>query len=674
MPPSRSGLAQQRANLSLLVGVAALGCLLGAALVFAEFRGEPQPTNWWAFGVTSLLLVLCELSPRMWIRIEGGTTLTPLPSFAYALLLLGSPAGALGATLVGSLVYGWTGETRWWARLLHFGRTLVVVSAAGLVLFAMRARGSVTQFDRIPWKWSVSIILVGLTILVLDTVVSQVAIAVRRGVGFVPLLRRGLTMRFTAVGSLLSLAPIWVIGINSGFVLLPLLTVTTVLVFASTRRALERAHEARHDPLTGLANRRSLALEIEDACDGVGSPARGALLLLDLDGFKDVNDRLGHDVGDAVLVAFAERLTESLPTNAYAARLGGDEFGVLITWLRADPRIDEVIAGLHAQLEEPLAIQGFPLAVGVSIGVARIPEDGRTGERLLQAADVAMYRSKRQGTSVEVFHEDVQAAQVGTLGLLSDLGAAIRDNELRVDYQPQLSMVDGRVVTVEALVRWQHPVHGTIPPNDFIGLAEQTELIGPITDIVLRMATNGLLLLGEDDVRLSVNASVRNLQDPDFAASTLAVLREVGFPAERLELEVTERALVTRPERTSATVNTLRQAGVHITVDGFGTGYASYQTLRALSVDRVKIDREFILRLLQDDDDRVIVASVVALAHALGLEAVAEGVEANETWDVLAAMGCDAAQGYGIAMPMSLTALRSWMSQWHRAARAISES
>lgn len=654
-----------------LIGAFLLACALSTALIASE-QAEPQrPVNWTLFGVIVVLSVVCERSPRTWITLGVGNTVTLLPAFAYVLVLLGSPVSALAAAMIGSLTHSAACDQPWWTRLFNLTRTMLSVATAGLVLFSLQVRGSVTQFDRIPWRWSLAIVLTGVAILLLEAVVTEIALSMRRRVSFIPPLRRGLALRLTAVGSLMSLAPIWVIGLGSGVVLAPLLGITTILVFASTRRSLERAHEAHHDPLTGLGNRRSFSEHLADACGGVGAPAAGVLLLMDLDGFKEVNDRLGHDVGDAVLVAFADRLESCIPPNAVAARLGGDEFAALLTWSKRRGDVDRIVHDLHAQLCEPLVVGGFTVSVGVSIGVARLPDDGRSADVLLRAADIAMYRSKRLGTSVERYHADSGAMQTGRLGMLTDLAGAVRNNELRVDYQPQLSMADGRIVAVEALVRWQHPEHGTIAPDDFIGLAEQTDLIGPITDMVLRMATGGLLLAGEDGVRLAVNVSVRNLQDPSFAQNTLAVLADIGFPARQLELEVTERALVTNPERSRATISELRDAGVRITVDGFGTGYASYQTLRTLCVDRVKIDRDFVLQVLHDSHDRAIVQSVVSLAHALGLEVIAEGVEAKETWDLLADMGCDAAQGFGIAMPMPLASLRSWMTQWDPAAAQL---
>ncbi len=654
------------ANGARLVATVGLGVALLVALILAEASRGDMPVQWPMFVTVAILVVICERWPATWISLGQDAEITMLPTFAYALLLVGSPVKALAVALIGSLVHTATKQDAWWARLFHLARILISVASAGLVLMAMGVRGSVVAPENLPWRWSLGIVLAGITILVLDTVVIEIARAVRRNVSFVGPLRRTLLLRATAVGALLSLSPIWVIGLKEQFVLAPLLAITTVLVFVSTGRAHQRAHEADHDPLTGLANRRSFNDQLIDTCMAPGNATTGALLVMDLDGFKNVNDRLGHDAGDDVLVAFAERLRARVPENAVTSRLGGDEFAVFLTWRRGTGDIDTVVADLHARLAEPLTVQGFPLSVGVSIGVARYPIDGRTAEELFHAADIAMYRSKRLGTDVELYHSVTDSIQTGRLGLLSDLGTAVLNDEMRVNFQPQLCMRTGDIVAVEALVRWQHPEYGTIAPNDFIGLAEQTDLIGPITESVLRLATNGLLMTGYEDVRLAVNSSVRNLQDPNFSASTLAILRTTGFAPERLELEVTERALITDADRSRSTIAELRAAGVRITVDGFGTGYASYQTLRDLQVDRVKIDRDFILRILHDDADLAIVESVISLAHTLGLEVIAEGIESGETWDVLERLGCDAAQGFGIAMPMSVTSLWSWFREYDR--------
>jgi diguanylate cyclase (GGDEF)-like protein len=385
---------------------------------------------------------------------------------------------------------------------------------------------------------------------------------------------------------------------------------------------------------------------------------------MDLNGFKDINDRLGHQLGDDLLIAFAERLDAERPDGAAAARLGGDEFALLVRHHRDDPAA--MVADLHARLTQPLRLHGFPVTAGVSIGVARAPDDGVTSRELIRAADVAMYKAKRTRAPLAMYESCATAPQHGRTNLLPELSDALDQHRLHINYQPQLNMSDGSVDTLEALVRWDHPVHGFIPPDEFIGLAEQTDLITPITDLVLRSATQGLMA-GQLTTRLAVNVSPRSLEDPRFTDRLFAILAETSFPADQLELEITERALARNPERTRYTVAKLRDFGVRIAIDDFGVGYSSYQTLRMLDVDRVKIDREFVQGLLTTPRDQVIVASLIELAHDLGLDVVGEGVEGDRVWAALASLGCDVAQGYGIAVPMTYIEMRDWLTQWNAA-------
>ena len=494
--------------------------------------------------------------------------------------------------------------------------------------------------------------LAGVSIVVLNAFTAALWLSARRRSSFVALLRHGLASRVTAEGALLSLAPVWVIALDLNPVLLPLLAITTILVLRSTRHAFERAHEARHDQLTGLLNRRAFIAAIDDSLES--RPRRTVVMLMDLNGFKDVNDRLGHQMGDALLVAFAVR-----PDNSSAARLGGDEFAVLV------PNHDGDLAGLagrlHAALVEPLSLQGFPVTAGVSIGVAQAPHDGIASSSLIRAADVAMYKAKRTRAAFCLHADCVDLPQHGRANLLGELSQALDRNELHVNFQPQLRSGDSTVDGVEALVRWDHPEYGRIPPDEFIGLAEQTDLIRPITDMVLRSATQGLMA-GGLRTRLAVNVAPRSLEDPMFTDRLFEILDETGFPASQLELEITERALARNAERTRYAVGKLRSHGVRISIDDFGVGYSSYQTLRMLDVDRVKIDREFVQGVLTSDRDRKIVASLIGLAHDLDLDVVAEGVESQMVWQALRDLDCDVVQGYGIAVPMTYIELRQWLS------------
>jgi diguanylate cyclase (GGDEF)-like protein len=650
---------------SYLIVVA--GLAMAAAVIWSETHVARPPVDGAVFAMMSLFLVLGEVVPRCWIRTGMARPVTPLWLFTFGLLLLGSPAAAMGMALAAATLHGLVQRDPLGAIVLRLAGVAMSLGTAAMLLVSSGSSGTVREVGTVSWRWVIEAGVAGVVIVLSNTFVTAVDEAARSRTPLTTTLRRGVGARITAEGALLSLAPIWVVGIDFSLALLPLLGMTTILVFRSTRQALERAYEARHDALTGLANRRAFREQVTDAFAGnIGATRTGVVLLMDLDGFKEINDQLGHELGDSLLVAFAERLRSSLASTAVAARLGGDEFAVLLPLDRGttDDLVTSVTS-LHAALVRPLEITAFPVTVGVSIGIAVAPQHGRSASELLRAADVAMYRAKRRGTSVEHYDDCVQSPKRGRLALLGELGRALSDHEFQVHFQPQLRMDTGHVDTLEALIRWQHPEHGLIPPADFIGLAEQTDLIGPITETVLKMSTYGLLLAGVNDVRLAVNVSARSLQDRHFASLLFSALAETGFPPHRLEIEVTERALISHPERSSYSIERLREAGVSIAIDDFGTGYSSFETLRQLDVDRVKIDGVFVRGALHHGRDRVIVETVVDLAHRLGLEVVAEGVESTEIWEVIRGLRCDVAQGYGIARPMPFPELRGWLTRWN---------
>lgn len=634
------------------------------ALVWTDVNSAPTPTNWPVFGALAVMLLACSRLPSTWIRFGAFGVVTPLWMFSYALLLLGTPSAGVAVAVVGSTVQAMSHVESIGSIINRVAGTAFSLSSAAMVLTALGAHGSVTGFEQLPLDWSVAIMACGITILTLNAITASIMLAVRRRSSFVSLFQHGIGVRVTAEGAMLSLAPLWVIGVDFSPMLFPLLLIATMLVFRSTRQALEQSHEAHHDALTGMSNRRAFFAQLDEVLLAATPNDASHVLIMDLNGFKDINDRLGHQLGDALLVAFADQLERSLPSGAVAARLGGDEFAVLIVTTGDHSSILETVSDMRHDLSHPLLVEGFPVTVGVSIGVATSPADGRTSRDLVRAADIAMYRAKRTGTAIETYDNCVQGPQRGRLNLLGDLNDAVARDDLYLHFQPQLRLSDGSVETIEALIRWEHPDHGLIPPGEFVGLAEQTDLIGPITEMVLREATYSLLEAHAPDVKLAVNISARSLQDQHFAPMVFSILAETGFPASRLELEVTERDLVANTERTIYTISQLRMQGIRIAIDDFGVGYSSFQTLRLLDVDRVKIDRDFVSEILTQPRDRLIVASVINLAHELGLDVVAEGVESAAVWNALGTMDCDVAQGFGLAVPMPITELRSWLTQW----------
>ena len=437
--------------------VASLGAALTWLLIWTELRYGPVSVNWTVFSVIAALMLGCELLPATWIRYGALTTVTPLWMFAFGLMLLGSPAAAVSVALVGATLNAIGNSTNTTTVVTHVGSAAVSLSTAGLMLMAMDVHGSITVFDTVPWRWGLAIVLTGMSIVAANGILAAIELSLRRRVSFVSLLRRGVAARVTAEGALLSMAPLWVIGVDFSVVLIPLLGITTLLVFSSTRQALHRSHDANHDPLTGLLNRRSFLEQVGDAMSDPRAATRATMLVMDLNGFKDINDELGHQIGDTLLIAFGERLEHAVPPDAIACRLGGDEFAVLLVEGTGEGVVDTIVARLHARLTAPLDIEGFPVSVGVSIGVASAPADGRTTSDLLRAADVAMYRAKRTGAVDDRYENCVRAPQRGRLNLLGDLGAALRHHQLHINFQPQLRISDGSVDTVEALIRWTAP-------------------------------------------------------------------------------------------------------------------------------------------------------------------------------------------------------------------------
>jgi diguanylate cyclase (GGDEF)-like protein len=442
------------------------------------------------------------------------------------------------------------------------------------------------------------------------------------------------------------------------------------LIAWSTTRSLRRyadqqEYEALHDGLTGLPNREEFRNRAADALaagrrDGSG----GAVVLVDLNRFKEVNDTLGHHAGDELLQVVARRLLPGLRSGDTLARLGGDEFALIMPGMHATdvlPRMNQ----LREELTREAVIEGVPLNVEASFGVALYPEHGADVEELLQRADAAMYQSKRGATDVVLYDGGGLANRTQWLVVQAELRHALQRDELFLVYQPKVDLADGAINGVEALVRWQHPERGLLPPSEFLPAAELSGVIEPLTAWVLRraMTDQAQWLADSRPWVVSVNISARNLETPGFAELVAGLLAEHGLPPELMLLEVTETALAGDAETAAQAVRDLAARGIGISVDDFGMGYTSLSQLRGMPIAEIKIDRAFVSDLLTDAESRAIVRSVIELAHGLGSKVTAEGVETSDVADWLASAGCDKAQGYLYSRPVAWPTIEQPNSQ-----------
>jgi diguanylate cyclase (GGDEF)-like protein len=444
------------------------------------------------------------------------------------------------------------------------------------------------------------------------------------------------------------------------------------------RQAAQNEHLALHDPLTDLPNRSLFRDRIDQAVrtarrDGT----RLAVLIIDLDRFKEINDTLGHHTGDLLLQQVGPRLQGTLRDSDSVARLGGDEFGVLVPSLTEVSDAWKVADKIRTSMEEPFTAKDMTLEVEASIGFALYPDHAGDVDELLQRADVAMYVAKEARTGYEAYAVERDKYSPERLSLLGELRRAIDNGEIVLHYQPKVNISTGRPTGVEALARWQHPQRGLLPPDQFIPLAEPTGLMGPLTAYILERAVGQCRAWRDQglDLGVAVNISVRNLQDPGFAYQVVRILRERDLEPEHLELEITESAIMQEPTRALEVVKQLRAVGVRLSIDDFGIGHSSLAYLKRLPVGELKIDRSFVMNLPADENDSVIVRSTIDLGRNLGLNVVAEGVETEEALKELATLGCHVAQGFYLSRPLPPEDLTGWLQEaQERAGAAASAS
>nr|WP_226967359.1 bifunctional diguanylate cyclase/phosphodiesterase [Streptomyces phaeolivaceus] len=662
---------------AVIVGLA--GAILGAGF-YRAFAGQhalfPSGAVGWSLALLTGIIVghLVAMGRARW---WGGTGSGAALTLAVLLLYGWVAAGMVSLTVV--VLVGIARRGRWRQGVLHGAVDILGIGAAALVL---RVFGRVPSVER-PWdpdSWNLysapQVALVAVAYLVVSRALLWYLAKPRGGLPTVA--RTALVRQGLVAVALLGIAPLVCVVATAQPLLLPLFAIPLIALDSTLWIARARAEEQLRDPLTGLPNRQWLLERTWTALDDAERiGARSALMLIDLDRFRSVNDTLGHLAGDRLLLQIADRLRVALPRGAEAARLGGDEFAVLLPVADSTTSASRVARNLVAALGSPLDLDGLTLVLEASAGLAVFPDHALDAEGLLRRADVAMYQAKRDRTGVEVYESKRDSNTPDRLGLLGDLRRALDAHEVELHYQPKVRF-DGQVAGLEALVRWVHPERGKVPPDEFIAIAESSGLMPHLTEYVLETALGQVARWRAQGlhVPVAVNVSPRDVHTPGFAGAVAARLARHGVPAGSLQLEITEHVLLEDPQRAADTLAGLTGHGVKMSLDDFGTGYSSLVHLRRLPVSELKIDRSFVARLAIDNEDAEIVRCTVDLAHSLGLLVVAEGVEDDETWERLRDLGCDAVQGWLVAAAMPPDETTAWLRArgsrgWQRPAAAL---
>jgi diguanylate cyclase (GGDEF)-like protein len=662
-----------------LVCVIGLGAVAFAAAVSGLVADECEAllTNP-VFWILGCFILFGELRPIITpgstetgsTETSGATTST---TFVFAALLYAGLPVAVLLQAVAAVAYG---VFRRWAphrTAFNVAQYALSISAATLVLAAFGIHPSPTR-PWVPEGTDLFAIAIAATVYFLsnDTLVSG-AVALHERVSLLKAMRRDFGYQVLVNLALLGLSPLVVVAMDRSAALVPLIVLPFIAVYLNASGSVRREHQALHDGLTGLPNRKLLIMRTEQAlaearhqtARGGGSEAgeRVGLFLLDLDRFKEVNDTLGHHTGDRLLQMVAHRLTHSVRPGDLVARLGGDEFAILLPSVRDAQAAREVAVRLRAALSEPVRLDGMSFDLEGSVGIALHPDHAPDFELLLQRADVAMYVAKESRCGVEIYSPAKDRNSPARLGMLGDLRRAIDRAELELHFQPKIALIDGQLVGMEALLRWRHPEQGLIGPGQFLPIAEQTYLMRSITHYVVdRVLAQAAAWWREGlTVQVSINISGRDLLDSTLTDTIASGLVEHDLPAATLQLEITERILMNEPAYAGETVGALAELGIPLSLDDFGTGYSSLVRLKRLPVEEIKIDSSFVQRLTDSSDDTVIVRSIIDLVRTLGLRSVAEGVEDVKTAQLLREMGCDAAQGWHFGRPMGAAEATDWL-------------
>jgi diguanylate cyclase (GGDEF)-like protein len=611
------------------------------------------------------LLVVGELRPLV---TAGRTDVTGVQislAFAFALLLRWGLATAALALAAGTLISDLVRRRAAWRSAFNVSQQTLSLGAAQGVLLLFDNAATGDRARDVVQDNLIVVIAAGVAYLVANNMLVARAVSLHADRPYLQVLQADLVQDAVVTSALFAMSPLVLLAAQAGPAFVPLLLPPLAAVYLTASLSLEKEHQALHDALTGLPNRKLLTERLAEAVDGARvDGGTVAYCLLDVDRFKEVNDTLGHAAGDRLLKAIGERLSGSLRAQDTVARLGGDEFGIVLPQLADVDEATRIAARCIEAIVAPFPLEGMEVVVDGSIGIAIYPHHANEVDALLKHADAAMYVAKRERAGLHVFELDDESSR-SRLGLLAELRRALDDGEIDLAFQPKVSLADGSVVGAEVLLRWMHPTRGLVPADEFLPLAEQTGLMRDVTAYVLGRALDqqsawraaGVLLA------IAVNVTARDLLAPGFADEVGAALRQRELPAGLLSLEITERSMLGEQPSATAALNELAAMGVGLSLDDFGTGYSSLSHLVRVPVTELKIDRSFVTGAGRDPQSTAIVRTVIELGHSLGVSVVAEGVESQATWDALRALGCDDAQGWLVAPAMPADVFLAWVGE-----------
>ncbi|MEA2487483.1 MAG: hypothetical protein QOF16_1137 [Actinomycetota bacterium] len=660
------------------VSVVGLGLL---ALILEKTIGHLDITAP-AFWVFAACVVVGELVP---IRINHSLNVTVSSTFAFALLMTFGMTGAIVALVAACVIDDFRHHKPAWKTAFNAGQYSFSIAAGGVALHALTNLPHHAHPTLFQGRNLLGIVVAAFAFFAVNWTMTVIRMALVEGKPVVATAIESLGLETATDAILLALAPVVVACASRSLLLIPLLALPMIAAHKSAKVSLKNLelakslseqaeknrHLALHDSLTELPNRTLFHERVEHArLLAKREDVKLAVIFLDLDRFKEINDALGHASGDALLIEVAARLKRVLRESDTVARLGGDEFGVLLPALPEEGNVIAAVDTLLAAFDEPFVWPELTLKVEASIGIALYPEHGTDAGSLIRHADVAMYAAKKTSSGYSVYASDQDQHTRDRLALVEGMRNAIDDEGFDLFYQPKMDMRTNEIIGVEALARWNHPELGYVPPDTFIPLAEHTGLIRPLTSWVLEEAIKQVHEWHNAGMMLSVavNLSMRNVSDVELPTQVRHLLDRYNVPAEKLTLEITESSIAADPVRSTKVLSDLHEMGVEVSIDDFGTGHSSLSRLRELRIDEIKIDRSFVMNMSHSDNDAVIVRSTIDLGRNLGLRVVAEGIEDEMALHRLATLGCDVAQGYHLSRPLPAADVHDWFKWYQREA------